>query len=100
MYYAIICEDHPDSLDKRLAARPDHLAYLQSLQDQGRLLIAGPLPAIDAEDPGSAGFQGSLIVAEFTNQAAAEEWSRSDPYAQAGVFASVQVKPFRRVFPR
>lgn len=100
MYYAIMCEDHPDSLDKRLSARPDHLAYLESLQNQGRLLLAGPLPAVDAEDPGSAGFQGSLIVAEFADQAAAEEWSQNDPYAQAGVFSSVTIKPFKRVFPR
>lgn len=99
MFYAIIARDTKDSLDKRLAARPDHLARLQALQDAGRLLLAGPHPAIDSEDPGPAGFTGSLVVAEFEDLAAARAWAEADPYMAAGVYAEVTVKPFRRVFP-
>lgn len=100
MLYAIIGEDVADSLDKRLAARPAHLQRLQALQDQGRLVLAGPNPAIDAENPGSAGFSGSLIVAEFTDWPSAQAWANADPYVDAGVYARVTVKPFKRVFPQ
>jgi len=99
MWYAIIGHDAPDSLDKRMAARPAHLARLQSLQDEGRLLLAGPFPAVDAIDPGPAGFTGSLIVAEFPSLQAAQEWAASDPYAATGVFRQISVQPFRKVFP-
>lgn len=99
MWYAIIGHDAPDSLDKRMAARPAHLARLQSLQDEGRLLLAGPFPAVDAVDPGPAGFTGSLIVAEFPSLQAAQEWTASDPYAATGVFREISVQPFRKVFP-
>jgi uncharacterized protein YciI len=99
MWYVILGRDAPDTLPKRLAARAEHLARLQSLQDQGRLLLAGPLPAIDAVDPGPAGFTGSLIVAEFTDLAAAQAFADDDPYVHAGVYASVEVKPFRKVLP-
>lgn len=99
MWYAIISEDIENSLAKRLAARPDHLARLHQLKDQGRLLIAGPHPAIDNQDPGEAGFSGSLVVAEFDSLQAAQAWADSDPYAEAGVYASVKVKPFKRVLP-
>lgn len=99
MYYALMGEDVPNSLDKRLAARPGHLARLQALQDEGRLLAAGPLPAIDAVDPGSAGYTGSLIVAEFESLEAAQRWADEDPYTTEGVFARMTVKPFRKVFP-
>lgn len=98
MLYAIISEDHPDTLAKRLAARPDHLARLQALQDAGRLLLAGPHPAVDRENPGDAGFTGSLVVAEFPSQADAQQWADADPYLSAGVYARVTVKPFKRVF--
>ncbi len=100
MLYAIICEDNADSLSKRLAARPAHLARLQALQDAGRLLLAGPHPAIDTDNPGDAGFTGSLIVAEFEHLAAAQQWADADPYIDAGVYASVTVKPFKKVFPQ
>ena len=100
MLYAIICEDNADSLSKRLAARPAHLARLQALQDAGRLLLAGPHPAIDTDNPGDAGFTGSLIVAEFEHLAAAQQWAAADPYIDAGVYASVTVKPFKKVFPQ
>lgn len=99
MLYAIIGEDHPDSLTNRLAARPAHLDRLKSLQDEGRLLIAGPCPAIDSPDPGPAGFSGSLIIAEFASLDAAKAWADSDPYAAAGVYAKVTVKPFKKAFP-
>jgi uncharacterized protein YciI len=100
MLYAVIAEDHPGSLDKRLAARPAHLGRLEQLQAEGRLILAGPCPAIDAADPGPAGFSGSLIVAEFDSLAAAKEWAAADPYAAAGVYAGVTVKPFKLVFPK
>lgn len=99
MWYAIVGHDTPGSLDQRGSARPAHLARLQSLQDQGRLLVAGPFPAIDAEDPGLAGFSGSLIVAEFDDLASAQAWAAEDPYVRAGVYASVDVRPFRKVLP-
>lgn len=99
MWYAIVGEDHPGSLDKRLAARPAHLERLQALQTAGRLLVAGPCPAIDSADPGPAGFTGSLIVAEFPSLAVAQSWADADPYVAAGVYAKVSVKPFRKVFP-
>lgn len=99
MWYAIVGEDHPGSLDKRLAARPAHLERLQALQTAGRLLVAGPCPAIDSADPGPAGFTGSLIVAEFPSLADARAWADADPYVAAGVYAKVSVKPFRKVFP-
>ncbi len=100
MLYAIIAEDCADSLTKRLAVRPDHLQRLQQLQDQGRLLLAGPHPSIDADNPGEAGFSGSLIVAEFPDLATAQQWANADPYVAAGVYAHVTVKPFKRVFPQ
>ncbi len=100
MWYAIIGFDAPNSLDKRLAVRPEHLARLQALQDDGRLLLAGPFPAVDAIDPGPAGFTGSLIVAEFASLQVAQEWAASDPYAATGVFRQISVQPFRKVvFP-
>ena len=99
MRYAIIGHDTPDSLDKRMAARPTHLARLQSLQDEGRLLLAGPFPAVDAIDPGAAGFTGSLIVAEFASLQAAQEWAAADPYATTGVFRQISVQPFKKVLP-
>lgn len=99
MWYAIHGIDHPNSLDKRLAARPAHLARLQALRDQGRLKLAGPLPAIDAEDPGPAGFTGSLLVAEFADLAEARAWAEADPYVEAGVYTRVEVRPFRPVLP-
>ncbi|OGS91287.1 MAG: hypothetical protein A2Z95_07405 [Gallionellales bacterium GWA2_60_18] len=98
MLYAIIGQDTPDSLDKRMAARPAHLARLQALQDEGRLLLAGPFPAVDAVDPGAAGYTGSLIVAEFASLQAAQEWAEADPYA-AGVFGQITVRPFKKVLP-
>jgi hypothetical protein len=99
MLYAIIAEDVPDSLENRLAARPAHLERLQALLDAGRLILAGPHPAIDTEDPGEAGFSGSLVVAEFNSLEDAQAWAADDPYQHAGVYASVTVKPFRKVFP-
>jgi len=99
MLYAIIAEDHADSLERRLAARPEHLQRLQELQDQGRLIVAGPHPAIDSEDPGPAGFSGSLIIAEFASLGQAQEWAAADPYRRDGVYRQVTVKPFRKVFP-
>ncbi|GFZ99456.1 YciI family protein [Dyella caseinilytica] len=99
MWYAILGTDHPDSLDRRMAARSAHLARLEALQQQGRLLLAGPFPAIDAEQPGPAGFTGSLIVAEFASLADAEQWAKADPYVEADVYANVSVKPFRKVLP-
>lgn len=99
MWYVIVGTDHPDSLDRRMAARPAHLARLEALQAEGRMLLAGPFPAIDAEQPGPAGFTGSLIVAEFTSLTDAEQWAKADPYVDAGVYANVSVKPFRKVLP-
>ena len=99
MFYAIIATDHPDSLDARRAARPAHLERLAALQQQGRLLAAGPIPAIDAADPGPAGFEGSLIIAEFDSLAAAEAWADDDPYGAAGVYRDVRVRPWIRVLP-
>lgn len=99
MYYAVIATDFEESLEKRLAARPAHLARLQQLRAEGRLLVAGPFPAIDNEDPGSAGFSGSLIVAEFESLEDARAWADVDPYVAAGVYARVEVKPFRKVLP-
>lgn len=99
MYYAIISEDHANSLEKRLQARPNHLARLTALQSEGRLLIAGPHPAIDSEDPGAAGFSGSLVVAEFADLPTAQEWADADPYVVAGVYQQVTVKPFKLVLP-
>lgn len=99
MLYAIISRDAPDSLSKRQQARPAHLARLQALQNEGRLLLAGPLPAIDSPDPGPAGFSGSLIVAEFRSLDEARTWADADPYGDAGVYASVDVFPFKKVLP-
>lgn len=99
MYYAIISEDIANSLDKRKAARPAHLARLQQLTDEGRLLIAGPHPAIDNENPGDAGFTGSLVVVEFNSLQDAQAWADADPYVAAGVYAKVIVKPFKKVLP-
>jgi uncharacterized protein YciI len=99
MFYAIVGQDVPDSLAKRLAARPAHLERLQALQQAGRLLLAGPFPAIDSNDPGSAGFSGSLIVAEFDTLADAQAWADADPYVASGVYAAVSVKPFKKVLP-
>lgn len=99
MLYAIYGEDVPDSLDRRLPVRPAHVARLQRLQDEGRLLLAGPFPAVDSPDPGPAGFTGSLIVAEFASLQEAHAWADADPYVAAGVYGRVTVKPFRRTFP-
>ncbi|MES2547572.1 MAG: YciI family protein [Pseudomonadota bacterium] len=99
MLYAIIAEDSPDSLEKRLANRPAHLARLTELQNQGRLILAGPMPAIDSIDPGPAGFTGSLIVAEFTDLETAQSWANADPFVDAGVYINVKVKPFRKTLP-
>ena len=99
MLYAIVGDDAPDSLEKRLAARPAHLARLDALQRDGRLALAGPFPAIDSPDPGPAGFSGSLIVAEFGSLEAARTWAKADPYLATGVFERVTVKPFKKVLP-
>jgi uncharacterized protein YciI len=99
MWYAIIGTDNANSLEARKSARPAHLARLQQLQDEGRMLLAGPFPAIDAEDPGPAGFSGSLIVAEFSSLADAQAWAGADPYLAAGVYRDTTVKPFRQVLP-
>ena len=99
MWYAIYASDNPNSLEKRIAARPAHVARLHALRDAGRLLLAGPFPVIDAEDPGPAGFSGSLIVAEFADLAAAQTWADADPYIAAGVYRDVSVRPFRKVLP-
>lgn len=99
MLYAIVGQDVPDSLERRLAARPAHLERLQALQTAGRLVLAGPFPALDGDDPGPAGFSGSLVVAEFDSLAAAQAWADADPYATAGVYAGVSVKPFKKVLP-
>ena len=99
MLYAVIGTDTPDSLQRRLAARPDHVARLNELKNAGRLLLAGPFPAIDSDDPGPAGFSGSLIVAEFESLALAQEWANADPYIKAGVYSHVSVKPFKKTLP-
>ncbi|GAA5183222.1 YciI family protein [Niveibacterium umoris] len=99
MLYALLGEDAPASLEKRLAVRPAHLARLQALADAGRLILAGPMPAIDSPDPGPAGFAGSLIVAEFASQPEAEAWLAADPYVTEGVFVHTTVRPFKRVLP-
>lgn len=99
MWYAIIAEDTPNSLEKRLSARPAHLARLIALQEAGRLLLAGPFPAIESTDPGPAGYSGSLIVAEFSSQTEADAWANDDPFVHAGVYANVIVKPFRKTLP-
>jgi hypothetical protein len=99
MLYAIISRDHADSLARRRAARPAHLARLRELQDAGRLVLAGPHPAIDSADPGDAGFTGSLVVAEFSDLAAAQAWADADPYVRDEVYAEVWVKPFNKVLP-
>ena len=98
MLYAIMANDIENSLTLRQQARPAHLARLQQLRDEGRLIIAGPFPAIDNEDPSVAGFTGSLIVAEFTDLASAQAWAAADPYVEAGVYDSVNIKPFKQVF--
>lgn len=99
MWYVIEGRDAPDSLERRRGARAGHLARLELLRDQGRLMLAGPCPAIDAADPGPAGFSGSLVVAEFGSLQAAREWADADPYVDAGVYATVEVRPFDRVLP-
>jgi uncharacterized protein YciI len=99
MLYAIIATDVPDSLQDRLAARPAHLARLDQLKSEGRLVLAGPHPAVDSNDPGAAGFTGSLVVAEFDSLNAAEQWAAADPYKAAGVYGDVVVKPFKQVYP-
>ena len=98
MLYAIMAEDVANSLEKRLETRPAHLERLNALQDEGRLIIAGPHPAIDSEDPGEAGFSGSLIVADFESLNDAQSWADDDPYNHAGVYSTVTVKPFKKVF--
>jgi len=98
--YAIISEDTENSLEKRMTARPAHIERLKDLQNLGRLVIAGPHPAIDTDNPGAAGFTGSLIVAEFDSLEAAQHWADNDPYIEAGVSAKVTVKPFKQVFPQ
>jgi len=99
MYYVIFSEDVPDSSELRAGARPDHLARLEQLKNEGRLLTAGPCPAIDSTDPGPAGFTGSVVIAEFTSLENATTWAEADPYVAAGVYASVIVKPFKLVLP-
>ena len=99
MWYMISSQDVENSLEKRLAARPAHLQRLQLLADEGRLMLAGPHPAVDSENPGDAGFSGSLVVAEFESLEAAQTWANADPYVAAGVYHSVIVKPFKRVLP-
>lgn len=99
MYYCIYATDNENSLEARSGARPAHLKRLEALVDQGRLVCAGPLPAVDSEDPGAAGFTGSLIVAEFDSLDAARSWADDDPYIAAGVYANVEVKPYKRVLP-
>ena len=99
MWYAVISQDVENSLEKRMGARPEHVARLKALADEGRLLIAGPHPSIDCEDPGEAGFTGSLVVADFDSLQAAQAWADADPYISAGVYAQVIVKPFKKVLP-
>lgn len=99
MWYAILSEDKPESLQRRLTARPAHLARLHTLQNEGRLLVAGPHPAIDSDNPGEAGFTGSLVIAEFASLEQAQQWADKDPYVEAEVYQTVTVKPFRKVLP-
>ena len=99
MWYVIIGEDNADSLEKRMAARPQHIERLQELTKQNRLLVAGPNPAVDSEDPGTAGFTGSIIIAEFSSLKEAEQWASIDPYVEAGVYKTVTVKPFEKALP-
>lgn len=99
MWFAIISRDVPDSLELRKGARPAHIARLQEMLDAGRLFVAGAFPAIEAEDPGPAGFTGSLVVVDFPSQAQAQAWADADPYVAAGVYAEVQIKPFRKALP-
>lgn len=99
MLYAIISEDIPNSLELRKSARADHLARLHALKDEGRLFVAGPHPAIDNDDPGDAGFTGSLVIAEFASLEAAQVWADADPYIAAGIYAKVVVKPYKKVLP-
>ena len=99
MLYSIVGEDVDNSLEKRLSVRPAHVARLNQLKDEGRLVLAGPNPALDTDDPGSAGFTGSLIVAEFDSLEAAQAWADADPYIEAGVYARITVKPFKKVLP-
>ena len=98
MYYAILSEDVPDSLPLRQSVRPRHLQRLEELKQQNRLLLAGPLPAIDSDNPGDAGFTGSIIIAEFSTLSEAQQWADADPYVESGVYANVSVKPFKKVF--
>ena len=98
MFYVIYSEDVADSLEKRQAVRPAHLARLQLLQDEGRLLTAGPMPAVDSNDPGAAGFSGSTVIAEFESLEVAQAWADADPYVAAGVYAKVTVRPYKKVF--
>ena len=100
MYYLIYSEDVENSLAKRLSVREQHLARLRDLQDKGRLLVAGPCPAIDSENPGDSGFTGSLIIAEFDNLVTAQQWADDDPYIAAGVYRTVTVKPYKKVLPK
>lgn len=99
MWYVIIAEDHENSLEKRISARPRHLERLTALSEQNRLLVAGPNPAIDSDDPGAAGFTGSIIIAEFGSLKQAEDWAKQDPYIEEGVYKKVTVKPFKKVLP-
>jgi uncharacterized protein YciI len=99
MLYAIISQDKPGSLDRRLQARPAHLARLEALQNDARLILAGPHPAVDSPDPGPAGFTGSLVVAEFDSLEAASAWADADPYVAADVYENIIVKPFKKVLP-
>lgn len=99
MYYSIVGIDNDNSLEKRLSVRPAHVERLQQLLNEGRLLVAGPNPAIDNEDPGPNGFTGSIIIAEFDSLEAAQQWADADPYIEAGVYQSVMVKPFKKVLP-
>lgn len=99
MLFAFIATDKPGTLEKRVQARPNHLARLQQLNSEGRLVLAGPHPAIDNEQPGDAGFTGSLVVAEFPSLVEAEAWAEADPYIEAGVYEDVVVKPFKKVLP-
>ncbi len=100
MWYCMHAQDRPDSLAARIEARPAHLARLQALLDQGRLLVAGPLPAIDSEDPGPAGFTGSMLIVRFESLDEARQWADEDPYVEAGVYKKVNIYPFKRVLPR
>ncbi len=99
MYYSIVGEDYPDSLEKRLSVRSDHIERLKNLADSGRLMLAGPNPAIDSEDPGPNGFSGSVVIAEFDSLTEAQAWADADPYVGAGVYQKVTVKPFKKVLP-